>query len=160
MVPRLQDAINYQQSCVTKGQPCPIIVCLDGNRVESSSFSDPDACLKPHNEIPFVFGALPAERTREWGAANRAAEACSELCTQLEEKQRLDDKGLVASTEKEIQAKKQHVTSLEAQLSTTARVAMSGDSRAPHSKRRASLGDDEAVTKRPRGLASDANCWT
>lgn len=160
MVPRLQDAIKYQQKCVTERQPCPTIVCLDGNRVESSSFSDPDACLKPDNELPFVFGALPAERTREWGAANRAAEACSELCTQLEEKKRLDDKGAVASTEKEIQAKKQHVTSLEAQLSTAASVAMSGDSRAPHSKRSAPLGDDAAVTKRRRGLASDANCWT
>ena len=165
-MPTLAEAIAYQQTCVGQNKRCPTIVCLDGNRVESSSFVDPRARLDPDAVVPFVFGALPAQRTREWAVADRAAEACSDLCTQLEAKAQLQEQHMVAGTEIEIQAKQQEVTSLKAQLdqarhgaleaahrprSPTAGVAASGASRAAN-KRRAH-GDDvvATTTKRSRG---------
>ncbi len=166
VVPTLDEAIAYQQTCVGQNKRCPTIVCLDGNRVESSSFVDPDACLKPDAVLPFVFGALPAERTREWVMTDRAAEACSDLCTQLEAKVQLEEQDLVAGTEIEIQAKEQEVTSLKAQLDqarqeaseaahpprspvAAAGATASGGPKAAN-KRRAP-GSAVTTTKRPRG---------
>lgn len=164
MVPTLDEAITYQQACASQNKRCPTIVCLDGNRVESSSFADPGARLTPEAELPFVFGALPAERTREWVAADRAVEACNHLFSLLDTKAQQQD--LVASTATKIQAKEQEAASLKARLdqarqeasevahpprSPAAGAAASGGPRAANKRR--GHGDDVAATttKRRRG---------
>lgn len=160
MVPARDDAIDYQQACAALSKPCPTIVCLDGNRIESSSFSDPDASLSPDAALPFVFGALPAVRTREWEAANRAAEACGELCSLLEEKKRLQDQ--VTGTETESQAKQQDVDSIKAQLDQARRdaagaahppsspAASAAASGGPRGNKRAGDNATATTTKRAR----------
>merc|ERR1711871_1124170 len=89
VVPTRDEAIQFQQACADQGKRCPSIVCLDGHRVESSSFSDPEASLKPGSAVPFVFGTLAPSQTREWQAADRAEESCNELLCLLNNKVQL-----------------------------------------------------------------------
>lgn len=165
VVPTLDYAIAYQQACKDRQKNFPTIVCLDGKRVNSSSFSNPDVYMNRDTVVPFIFGSLPAERTREWEAAHRAAEACRHLRAAYEDK--LKSQKQEEHTQNKVRKQEGAVNSLRDVLhsirtaSPTARSATPTSESRGHTRKAAT---DQVTTttstKRPRHDEHDDTCWT